>query len=168
MFWALLKKIPTPLYFLILGIGSLLISFFGMFLQYYLQLHPCPYCIFQRVLYFFIAFAAFILLAVCRFPKAWKALALFTVLVALFGSGLASYQSVMQFFPGVLPECGFSDPNFIERFVDVLGNAYPEWFLATGFCSSKEWVFLGLSIANWSVLCFLGIAAYLVALVLKR
>jgi hypothetical protein len=29
---------------------------------------------------------------------------------------------------------------------------WPELFMATGFCSSKDWVFLGLSMANWSAL----------------
>jgi disulfide bond formation protein DsbB len=34
-------------------------------------------------------------------------------------------------------------------------------FMATGFCSSKDWVFLGLSMANWSsslLPCFLAAA----------
>jgi disulfide bond formation protein DsbB len=33
-----------------------------------------------------------------------------------------------------------------------------ELFMATGFCSSKDWVFLGLSMANWSCLCFPGLS----------
>jgi len=45
---------------------------------------------------------------------------------------------------------------------------YSPLFLATGFCSSKEWVFLGLSMANWSVLMFAGIAAYAALLFRRR
>jgi disulfide bond formation protein DsbB len=49
-------------------------------------------------------------------------------------------------------------PNLIERLVDWLGMQWPSMFLATGFCTSKEWVFLRLSMANWSMLIFAGIA----------
>ena len=41
---------------------------------------------------------------------------------------------------------------------------WPTMFMATGFCSSKEWVFLGLSIANWSAFgfaAFFGVAVWL-------
>jgi disulfide bond formation protein DsbB len=48
----------------------------------------------------------------------------------------------------------------IERLVDTLGMQWPSLLMATGFCSSKEWVFLGLSMANWSLLLFSGIAVY--------
>ncbi|MDX9943648.1 MAG: disulfide bond formation protein B [Azonexus sp.] len=43
---------------------------------------------------------------------------------------------------------------------------WPGLFLATGFCTSKEWVFLGMSMANWSFLLFAAIVAY--ALLLWR
>ncbi len=163
-----LRKIPTALYFLILSIGSALIGFIGMALQYYLQLNPCPYCIFQRILYFEIAFFSFWMFAFGAFAKVWKTLGVLAGLSSLSGLGLAIYQSVMQLYPGLLPECGFSEPNAIERFVDFLGMRYPEWFLATGFCSSVEWSMFGLSMANWSALCFLSIAIYLGILLRKR
>ncbi|HAY29664.1 MAG TPA: disulfide bond formation protein B, partial [Candidatus Accumulibacter sp.] len=54
----------------------------------------------------------------------------------------------------------------IERIVDWFGTLWPQMFLATGFCSSKDWVLLGLSMANWSVLCF--IAFLVAAMVLSR
>lgn len=40
----------------------------------------------------------------------------------------------------------------------------PSLFLATGFCTSREWEFLGLSMANWSTLFFAGIAGYAILL----
>ena len=80
--------------------------------------------------------------------------------LALLGVGIAAFQTWMQAFPDLAPECGFTDPDVIERLVDWLGMEWPSLFLATGFCSSKEWVFLGLSMANWSLLLFAGIALY--------
>jgi protein dithiol:quinone oxidoreductase len=36
------------------------------------------------------------------------------------------------------------------------------------YCSAIDWTFLGLSIANWSFLCFTGIAALATLLLLRR
>jgi disulfide bond formation protein DsbB len=40
----------------------------------------------------------------------------------------------------------------------------PWLFTAWGDCTSREWDLLGLSIANWSALAFLGFTAALVLL----
>ncbi|MEF8721533.1 MAG: disulfide bond formation protein B [Candidatus Accumulibacter delftensis] len=53
--------------------------------------------------------------------------------------------------------CGFGEPTVIEQIVNWFGVRWPDLFLATGFCSSKDWVFLGLSMANWSIVCFLAV-----------
>ena len=66
----------------------------------------------------------------------------------------------MQAFPHLAKECSFTEPNLIERLVDWLGMQVPSLFMATGFCTSKEWVFLDLSMANWSLLVFAGMAGY--------
>jgi len=41
-------------------------------------------------------------------------------------------------------------------------------FMVTGFCTNKEWVFLGLSLANWSALCFLLLLAGVLWLLFRR
>jgi disulfide bond formation protein DsbB len=48
----------------------------------------------------------------------------------------------------------FGEPTLIEQIVDWFGVRWPAMFMATGFCSSKDWLFLGLSMANWSVPLF--------------
>ena len=84
--------------------------------------------------------------------------------LAGLGFGVAAYQTWMQAYPHLAPECSFTDPNAIERLVDWLGMQMPSLFLATGFCTSREWEFLGLSMANWSTLFFAGIAGYAILL----
>ena len=54
---------------------------------------------------------------------------------------------------------GIGERTLVEQFVDWLGMQWPQMFMVTGFCTSRDWVFLGLSLANWSALCFLGLAA---------
>lgn len=125
------------------------------------KLHPCPLCIFQRLLYLVLAFFALGGALLPGWPRLWGGLA---GLSAAGGLATALYQSWLQFAPEASNECGFGEPTPIEQLVDWLGMQWPDMFMATGFCSSKEWVFLGLSMANWSVFCFAG---FLVAAVLS-
>lgn len=129
----------------------------GYVLGVALNLHPCPLCIFQRLLY--IVVGLFAMLAAAAPTPTWRRPpAVLAVVTALGGLATAAYQSWMQAFPGSIMECGYSEPNLIERLVDWLGERWEAMFLATGLCSSKEWIFLGLSMANWSNLCFAALA----------
>lgn len=137
------------------GLGMMLLISAGvvgvsMYMTEALRLSPCPLCIFQRLLYLVMAVMAGV--ALCLPGRRWWALLL--LLLGAAGTGTALYQSWLQAFPELAKECSYTDPNLIEQLVDWLGMRYPQFFLATGFCTSKEWVFLGLSIANWSVLIF--------------
>jgi disulfide bond formation protein DsbB len=40
-------------------------------------------------------------------------------------------------------------------------------FMVTGFCTNKDWAFLGLSLANWSAVCFLVLFAIAVWLLFR-
>lgn len=158
------SKIPVRAWFATLALGCFGLVAVGMELQNLLRLAPCPMCVFQRVLYLVIGSLALlgILWPVARL--AWSGL---IGLLALLGAGVAGYQSWMQAFPELATECGYADPNIMERLVDWLGMQWPSMFLATGFCTSRDWVFLDLSMANWSLLVFVGIVGY-VALLAKH
>jgi disulfide bond formation protein DsbB len=96
---------------------------------------------------------------------------LWSVLVGLTAIGgviSAVQQSWMQYLPQQAIECGFGDPTLVERIVDWLGAQWPAMFMVTGFCTSKEWIFLGLSLANWSALCFLALLGVAVWLACRR
>lgn len=159
------SKVPVRAWFAALSLGCFGLVAVGMELQSLLRLAPCPLCIFQRLLYLVIGALALFGFILPQGRQVWTAL---IAVVALFGAGVAGYQTWMQAFPELASECSYVDPNLIERFVDWLGMQYSPLFLATGFCSSKEWVFLGLSMANWSVLMFAGIAAYAALLFRRR
>jgi len=159
MIWS---KVPIRAWFATLGLGCLGLVAVGMELQTLLRLAPCPLCIFQ--LYIAIGLIGLLGFALPAGRLLWSILA---AVLGLFGFGVAAYQTWMQAFPHLAPECSFTDPNAIERLVDWLGMEWPSMFLATGFCTSREWEFLGLSMANWSVLFFAGIVVY-AALLFQR
>lgn len=154
-------KIPVRAWFATLTLGCLGLVGVGLTLQHLLRLAPCPLCIFQRLLYIVIGLVALagVLLPMAR--QAWVAL---IAGLSLTGAAVAGYQTWMQAFPYLATECGYSDPSAIERLVDWLGMQWPDMFLATGFCTSREWEMFGLSMANWSLAIFIGITIYVALL----
>lgn len=133
----------------------------GLTIGVLLNLAACPFCIFQRVLYLVLGFAA-LGGALCGGPLGRRVASATGVAAALGGLATAGYQTYMQLFPASVNECGFSEPTLIERFVDWLGTLWEFMFLATGLCSSIDWTFLGLSMANWSIPAFLSFGALLI------
>ncbi len=113
----------------------------GLALGEAFRLQPCYWCNFQRFLYWVLACVGL-------------AGALLAGLTALAGVFAAGKQSWMQYAPQNAVECGFGDPTLVERLVDWLGSVWPSMFMVTGLCKDKDWVFLGLSLANWSGVCF--------------
>lgn len=115
------------------------------------QIHPCYLCNFQRLEYMIVALFALCGALLPCWRQLWSGL---VGLVAAGGAATALQQSWMQFAPDQAIECGFGDPTLLERIVDWLGVQWPAMFMVTGFCTAKDWVFLGLSLANWSALGF--------------
>lgn len=155
------REIPVRAWFATLALGMLGLVVFALGLQQMLRLAPCPFCIFQRLLYIVIGLVA---LGGTLLPAGRLLWAGLIAALAAGGAAVAGYQTWMQAFPYLATECGYSDPTLIERLVDWLGMQWPGLFLATGFCTSREWEFLGLSMANWSFLIFAGIVGYAVLL----
>lgn len=87
-------------------------------------------------------------------------------LVAGFGAFVAARQTWLQWYPPEVLACGRDFYGMIESF--PLKRALPMIFKGSGDCSAVDWTFLGLTIANWSFLCFVAIALLTVLLWLKR
>ncbi|MCM8614143.1 disulfide bond formation protein B [Accumulibacter sp.] len=141
---------------LLLATAAIGLTLAGWAIGEIMRLQPCPLCIFQRLLFLAIALLALI---GALLPAATRVSSILLAVVAAGGVTTAAYQSWLQYLPQEGMECGFGEPTLIERIVDWFGALWPQMFLATGFCSSKDWILLGLSMANWSGLCFIGFLA---------
>jgi len=138
---------------------------FGLYLQHVVGLEPCPMCIVQRY--------ALILVAIVSGLTAFTARrgllmtgSFVTLLVAGFGAFVAARQSFLQWFPPEEASCGRDFYGMIETF--PLKRAIPMIFKGSGDCTKIDWTFLGLSIANWSFLCFAAIAVVMLGLLVWR
>lgn len=126
----------------------------GLALGEAFRLQPCYWCNFQRLLYMVLACVG---LGGALLPGGRRLWALLAGLTALAGVFAAGQQSWMQYAPQNAVECGFGDPTLVERLVDWLGNLWPSMFMVTGLCKDKDWVLFGLSLANWSGVCFFAL-----------
>ena len=151
--------------FALLALAAFSLLGAGLVLGEVAKLHPCHMCNFQRLLYIVVG-----MLALCGvvLPRLYRFWSLLVALVAAGGVAVALKQSWMQYAPQEAIECGFGDPTLLEQIVNWLGGVWPAMFMVTGFCTQKEWVFLGLSLANWSVLAFLTLACCALWLFVRR
>lgn len=146
---------PRQLFLALFIVCSALLGF-GMYLQHVVGLEPCPMCIMQR--YAFVAVALIALLAALHGPRRAGTVTygLLTLISALAGGAVAAQQTRLQLAPPSLEECGPGFEYLVENF--GLAEALPMMFRGSGDCSVIDWSFLGLTIANWSLLCFALIA----------
>lgn len=160
----LLATSPRLVFALIAG-GCVLMLAYGLYLQHSLGLEPCPMCIVQRYALIFIALtAAFAWLV--RSRALHSSATVLLVLTAGFGAFVAARQSWLQWYPPDVVSCGRDFYGMVENF--PLQRAIPMIFKGSGDCSKVDWTFLGGSIANWSFLCFCGIAVLALLLLVWR
>ena len=88
---------------------------------------------------------------------------------------LCIFQRLLYMVIGLVALAGVLLPGgrllwsaLIAALVDWLGMQWPSLFLATGFCTSRDWEFLALSMANWSLLVFAGIVGYAALLFMRK
>ena len=137
---------------------------FGVYLQQVVGLEPCPMCIVQRYAMIIVALLAIIAAATAK-KSIQMTGATLLVVTALGGAFVAARQSWLQWYPPEVASCGRDIYGMIETF--PLQRVIPMIFRGSGDCTKIDWTFLGGSIANWSFVCFCGMALVAIYLLLK-
>jgi protein dithiol:quinone oxidoreductase len=141
---------------------------FALYLQHSLGLEPCPMCILQR--YAFVVVGVIGLAAAIQNP-ALLGRRIYSALLAIMaatGGGVAIRHVYLEHNPPKIFDCGADVGFMLESF--PLTEALPMIFRGTGDCTKVLWRFLSLSIAEWSLICFvlLIVAAVVAALIKAR
>jgi protein dithiol:quinone oxidoreductase len=160
--------LTSRLFYLALFIICLSLLGFGLYLEHVEGLEPCPLCAFQRMTYIAIAIVA--LIGAIHNPKNIFRIVYNTLLIilALLGVGISGRQTWLQHLPPELvPECGPGLEYMLEVF--PFGEALKMIFTGSGECAEVQWQFIGLSIPEWSLVCFtsITIATILATFMLK-
>ena len=140
---------------------------FGLYLEHAEGIEPCPLCVVQRIE--FIAVGLFALVAAVHGPQRLgrRVYAGFGLLFAAAGIATASRQIWLQALPApLLPACLPS--------LEYMREALPSQEIVrtvlhgTADCAEVTWTLLGLSIPEWSLLAFAGLAGQALLQLLRR
>lgn len=154
-------RVPRRVFVLLFTVCLGLLAF-GLYLQHVVGLVPCPMCIVQRYALLLVAIIAGLTGASSR-KSIHLGGSFLMLLVAGFGAFVAARQSWLQWYPPEVVTCGRDLYGMIENF--PLQRVIPMVFKGSGDCTAIDWTFLGASIANWSFLCFVGIAVVSIAMI---
>lgn len=135
----------------------------GAYLQFQLEMAPCPSCILQRY-----AFAVTSLICLITFFIAKKYIRLgstIAMIASLTGAAIAARHLWIKAHPTV--SCGI-DP--LETSLNKIFTAklLPFLFQADGLCTTEYDPILGLSIPQWSLIWFVVFFLALGFIVIKR
>jgi len=133
-------------------IGALLS--FAIYLQIYDGVVPCPLCLMQRLVMILLGII-FILAVVLP----WKRLGnliigMLSLFVSMLGIVLAGRQVWLQHFPPLgLDECAVSLQYMVKAL--PMNEVIMRAFNGSEECTRKVWMFMHLSLAEWSLICFI-------------
>jgi len=161
-----LLSLPSRIIFLSLFSVCVGLLGFALYLQHATALDPCPLCILQRYAFMMVGLLA--LAAGIHNPRK-TGLRVYTgliLLTALTGAGIAARQTWLQLSSPDPFSCGPGLEYMVDNF--GLAKALPMIFQGSGDCASIDWSFLGLSIANWSLLWFIAVAVLAIVLLVRK
>lgn len=150
--------------FALAALACALLLGYGYFLQYGRGLEPCPLCLVQRG--FFYAVGGVCLIGALH--GRWRLF--YGVLAGLFAAGgaaAAGRQVWLQHLPAdKVPQCGPDLFFMLDNF--PLSRTLQTLIAGTGECAVVDWTFLGLSIAEWSLLWFVAFLLYFAWIAVAR
>ena len=149
--------------FALAALACALLLGFGYYLQFGRGLQPCPLCLVQRGFFYAVMAVGIVAALHGRWVRVYGSLA---ALLAVGGAATAGRQVWLQHLPpDKVPQCGPDLYFMLDNF--PLSRTLKTLVSGTGECAVVDWTFLGLSIAEWSLICFAGLVlvfAYLVVI----
>lgn len=141
--------------YLLIFVAAVALMLIALYMQYGMGLEPCALCITQRI--FVTAIGLIALIAWLHHPKGkgrWVYSGL-GIVAAGMGAATAARQVWLQHLPpDQVPSCGPSIDYILDNF--PLRDAISLLFQGDGNCAEVDWTFLGLSIAGWTFVAFIG------------
>ena len=123
---------------------------YALYLQHFEFQDPCPLCLIQRGFYILVMLFC---LAGALHGRGIGIYGSLAAIAALGGAGTAARQVWLQHLPkDQVPQCGPDLYYMVDNF--PLAKTLGLLFKGSGQCAEVSWRFLGLSIAEWSLVWF--------------
>ncbi|HUS25467.1 MAG TPA: disulfide bond formation protein B [Candidatus Binatia bacterium] len=138
---------------------------FALYLEHFRGFEPCPMCIFQRVA--MIAAGVVFLVAGVHAPagRGRMAYTLLAALAAGAGAAIAARHVWLQHLPpDQVPSCGPTLDYLLEMM--PLSQVVAYVLKGEGSCAKIDAAWLGLALPTWTLVAFIGLTLYALALTL--
>ena len=152
-----------PAYFLGAAVCAALMGW-ALWLQYGLNIDPCPLCSLQRMAV--IAMGLVFLIAAIHNPKRLGAgiYAGLATIIGIFGAVTAMRHVWIQSLPkDEVPACGMGLNYMLETM--PLADVFEKVFKGSGECAEQGWLLLGLSIPAWTLVFFIAMTVAAIVLI---
>ena len=154
----MLNALNPRLVFLGITLVAIVSMAFALYLEYQLELLPCPLCMTQRA--FVVLVGVFALLAFLHNPQGWgrRVYGGLCTLAALVGGAVAARHVWLQHLPeDEVPACGPS----LEYMLDTLpfSETVTLVLMGDGNCAETVWTLLGFSIPEQTLALFVVLVA---------
>jgi disulfide bond formation protein DsbB len=154
----LINKLKPRIWFLLAGLSCFSMLGIGAYLQFVENLEPCPLCISQRIA---LLLLGIVFLAAAIHNPRQQGIKIYSIagaVTALAGGSISTRHIWIQHLPpNEVPECGPGLSYVFENF--PLTETLKLMLSGTGDCAKVDWTLLGLSIPEWTLMAFLGLAA---------
>ncbi|MDT8410542.1 MAG: disulfide bond formation protein B [Wenzhouxiangellaceae bacterium] len=152
--------------FALVFFASLCLLGFAYFVQYQMQIDPCPLCILQRVAFMIMGLGA--LLGAVHGSRGWPRWAYGGIIAAggLWGVATAGRHVWLQSLPAdQVPDCGPGFGFMMEYF--SVGEAVKSAFTGSGECAEVDWSLIGISMPGWTLIWYVVLMILTVAALRK-
>lgn len=129
------------------------------YLQIYMGINPCPLCILQRVTFGALGIIFLLGIAFSFRRCAQLSISSLGLLMSILGAILSGRQVWLQHLPSDLAANCDVSLNYMLK-VLPLSDVLQKVFMGGSTCAQVEWQFLNLSLAQWSLGCFVCFALF--------
>ena len=147
-----LSHLTTRTSFVLAALACALLLGYGYYLEHVQGLEPCPLCLVQRGFFYAVMAVSIVAAVHGHAPRFYGVVA---AIFAIGGAATAARQVWLQHLPpDKVPQCGPDLFFMLDNF--PLSRTLKTLVSGTGECAAVDWTFLGLSIAEWSLLWFVA------------
>jgi len=141
-------------------LACVLMMAYALYSERVLGFEPCPLCMFQRV--GVLILGGVFLLAALHNPRSLPLARIYAALIGLaaaFPTYVAGRHVYIQSLPeGSVPSCGASFDYMMDVF--PLMTVIEKVLTGAGECQKIDWVFLGLSMPAWVLVCVVTLGIF--------
>jgi disulfide bond formation protein DsbB len=162
-----MKTATQPVYYFIAFFILTVLLAGANYLQIHMGINPCPLCILQRIVFGFLGIVFLFGIAFSFKRCAQLGVGILGLLTAILGAVLSGRQVWLQHLPKNFDaNCDVSLSYMLQvlPFHEVMQKV----FTGGTACAQVEWEFLHLSLAQWSLGCFILFAVFCLVQIAKK